>query len=351
MNTNLRDARWQDLSDIPTILITRPEVSVNMPRLDKQRASADRSSAPSTLLTPSRVTRVGDRDPARYSSLNTQGLSFGASSSYITFSYHQARLNRMAADRIGLGCTLDITVYKPIFVYDILSFPGSLVNVLGVSSSLDIVNRMTPGIVHGYALNIERGGAPILQAGRFGDDTARGMMVFGRGGRDRRTLSNHYGECYEMAKVDVEIRLKDGYKVTMPAFTWIPVCQETFLPQPTDSGNGAMAVDNTSDQSTAVHTQAKSFSYGNGFDRVNFRGNGANLVENAGGDDGTSDQHGTRNGEAQRRDSIRSDDIRFLASNGNHEQMSDNVPVQGNAHWNLEQYVAGQLDSQSDVEW
>lgn len=302
-----------------------------MPCLDEQRPSADRNSASPTLLTPSRVTRAGDRDPARYSFSNPQALPFVASSSYITFSYQQARLNRMAADRIGLGCALDITVYKPVFVYDILSFPGSLVNVLGISSSLEVLNRMTPGIVHGYALTIDRGGAPILQAARFGDDTARGMVVFGRGGRDRRTLSDHYGECYEMAKVDVEIHLKDGYKVAIPAFTWILGWQETILPQSTNSINNKMPVGSTPSQSTAART------HGNGLDRASSSGNKANSVENAGGDDGTSDQRGIRNGEAkaQRRDSVR----------------SDNIPAQGNAHWNLEQYVAGQLDSQYDVEW
>lgn len=141
-----------------------------------------------------------------------------SSTSHTTFSYTLATRTLLEPTELLPGSELDISRYPPIFIYDILQFPGSLSSLLSCSSPLDLIHRMTPGTLKLWLVHADVDGQPRLRFTGREEDVVRGMMVFGRGKRNRRVLGGHYG-C-EAKVVRVSMRFLGGEEGGIEALVW-----------------------------------------------------------------------------------------------------------------------------------
>lgn len=153
----------------------------------------------------------------------------------MTFAYKQALQNRISLDKIGRGRRLDIQKWDPVFVYDILQFPGSLANALSQSSSMDIIPYMTPAKMKRYVVCPDRKGEPLLCLTGRDDDSVQGMMVFGRGGKNRRSLAAHHGDGFQRKRRAVEVVFEGGEVCTLATYVWVHECGINAKHSPNDS--------------------------------------------------------------------------------------------------------------------
>lgn len=225
-----------------------------------------------------------------------------ASSTFTTFSYQQAFANRLPSHKLRRGGKLDPVRFPPLVMVDVLQFPGSLVNAMGLASTVDIVHRMTPGKLRGWTLNADRAVEPFLRATGLQTDVAHGMVVFGRGRRNREAIQQHYGECFKTILVNVDIELADGALISVLAYLWIRWKEDESKKQTVESAQGTK------------NTKAKDEEKG--------------LSEPTSSIVTTIDATGSEAGGA-----------------GWNTTYWDTTP------WTVEQYVAGQHDGQNGIEW
>ncbi|GAB7345605.1 hypothetical protein MBLNU457_3904t1 [Dothideomycetes sp. NU457] len=132
-----------------------------------------------------------------------------------TFGYQLACHNRFNEGQ--LSDTYDLKIWPAIFVYDILQLPGTLANVLGYSSSVDVTRVMTP------AKYTHESRSKAVNELQIGDGDVQGMVVLGRGRDNRRAIADYYGDEFKRQTIDVEISLENGHRVSIEAYAWIPI--------------------------------------------------------------------------------------------------------------------------------
>ena len=140
---------------------------------------------------------------------------------YTTFSYQRAMRNRVNGEKLKHGGKYDTSRFAPIFIYDVLQLPGSLANVLGMSSSVDLIRRMTPGIVRGCVLRADDQEHPVLHFTGLVEHCVTGMLLFARGARSRDKLAEHYGDGFDADTVSVQFALDDGKTEVRSAHVWM----------------------------------------------------------------------------------------------------------------------------------
>lgn len=132
-----------------------------------------------------------------------------------TFGYQLASHNRFSEGQ--LSDRYDLKIWPAIFVYDILQLPGTLANVLGHSSSIDVTRAMTP------AKYTQESRSKAMNESKIGDGVVQGMVVLGRGKDNRKAIADYYGDEFKRQTVKVEISLEDGRRVSIEAYAWIPI--------------------------------------------------------------------------------------------------------------------------------
>ncbi|KAK8220155.1 hypothetical protein M8818_000571 [Zalaria obscura] len=148
-------------------------------------------------------------------------LVYAISSPYLPYGYSQALRNRIDGRKLDEGGRLHIKTWPPIFVYDLLQFPGTLAALFGKPSAACMVSRMTPGKLKGFsAFVLPESEEPVLQRGGERDHV-KGMLLFGRGRNNRRDLNEHFGEDYVREKVEVEVELQGGRIKSVKAYMWL----------------------------------------------------------------------------------------------------------------------------------
>ena len=143
-----------------------------------------------------------------------------------TFGYDQATQNFIDESQLVKGGPLDVERWNPIFVFDILQLPGTLGTVLGYSSTGLVISRMTPAASQDSDLRISTrcdcdGCEELRRQDGTASDPVKGLVLFGTGGDDRRTLDDFYGDAYTKHEIEVDVTLKSGASKTIKAFAWI----------------------------------------------------------------------------------------------------------------------------------
>ncbi|KAF2156658.1 hypothetical protein K461DRAFT_316879 [Myriangium duriaei CBS 260.36] len=125
-----------------------------------------------------------------------------------TFAYYRTTLNRISADDLERQGRFNTHQWTPLFVTSALQLPDTLAYVLRYSSGITMSEYMIPGT-------------------SVGDEHEKGMVVFGRGRRNRDMISEWYGEGAVCVDVDVEILLADGVVRQMAALRWVEECSSS----------------------------------------------------------------------------------------------------------------------------
>ena len=136
-----------------------------------------------------------------------------------TFGYHLASQNRISEDQ--LNDSLDLSIWPAIFVYDALQLPGTLANVLGHASGVDLIKHMTPAKY--TAKDVEIDWTTAENESCIESHEIKGMIVLGRGRDNRTAIAKFYGDEYLRQTIDVEIGLDNGRRQIIKAYVWSPV--------------------------------------------------------------------------------------------------------------------------------
>lgn len=149
-----------------------------------------------------------------------------------TFGYQLACHNRFSEGQ--LSDTYDLRIWPAIFVYDILQLPGTLANVLGHTSSVDVTRVMTP------AKYTQDSRSKAVNGSQIGDGDIQGMVVLDRGRDNRKAIAEYYGDQFRRQTIEVQIVLENCQRVTIDAYAWIPI--DSRLEEPADdTSHNAMA--------------------------------------------------------------------------------------------------------------
>lgn len=138
-----------------------------------------------------------------------------------TVGYDLAKKNRIDESELKDGGKLDIALRTPVFIYDILQFPGSLAPVIAHESQAAIIPCMTPGSVRAADLVEVSSDDGKPEWARNAADKVHGMLVFGRGRDNRRQLRSHYGPRMVQKRVHVDFKSANQTSVTVEAYTWV----------------------------------------------------------------------------------------------------------------------------------
>ncbi|GAM88928.1 hypothetical protein ANO11243_069620 [Dothideomycetidae sp. 11243] len=121
-----------------------------------------------------------------------------------TFAHYLTTISRVYADDLERGGRFDTCQWMPLFVLGALQLPGTLAFILQHKSGLSLYSSMLQG------RKVE---------GNTGSVT--GMLVLGRGRRNRERLSEWYGTKRHCVTVNVEIVLVDGAMRRVSALQWV----------------------------------------------------------------------------------------------------------------------------------
>ncbi|CZT23477.1 uncharacterized protein RCC_09191 [Ramularia collo-cygni] len=151
----------------------------------------------------------------------------------VTFAYQRALLNRIKARDLQQGGKYDLNKYTPVFLHDILMLPGSLANLIGKGSPEDILNRMTPALLHNHHIHhtpsLSKSHLPSLlpSSPAAPSPPIQGMLLFGQGKHARQLIHTHY-------RADTNTGTTTAHTPSMPPpkRRKVPVEIEIMVPQP-----------------------------------------------------------------------------------------------------------------------
>ncbi|KAM0722122.1 hypothetical protein Q7P37_001563 [Cladosporium fusiforme] len=127
----------------------------------------------------------------------------------LTLAHQQAMANRIAQTDLQPSGLFDPALYTPVFLHDTLMLPGSLANLLGKESPLDILNRLTPARLpsHTTVPDSEPPHAPRLIPSTT-DKFATGLVLLGSGRDARKAIKEHYQPFAKRRRINVVVEVR-----------------------------------------------------------------------------------------------------------------------------------------------
>lgn len=110
-----------------------------------------------------------------------------------TEGYDRIMRSRPVRSILSQGGKLDVTCYVPIFIYGIMTLPGTLAAYLEKPSPALVTDRMTPAALPGHLIcqNPTTQRPCLVETGKA-EHIARGILLFGQGRRQYNMLESHY---------------------------------------------------------------------------------------------------------------------------------------------------------------
>ncbi|PNS18932.1 hypothetical protein CAC42_6027 [Sphaceloma murrayae] len=138
-----------------------------------------------------------------------------------TVALDMAKRNLVQASLLNSRMKYDVVERPPLFVTGVLQLPGSLGTVLGYQrrSEMELAECMTPGrTLSPLAVDSQDGAVACSRM----ENSVAGMVILGRGRRNRRQIDEWYGKRFARVLVDVQIHVQQwGVKKQFKAYTWV----------------------------------------------------------------------------------------------------------------------------------
>lgn len=135
-----------------------------------------------------------------------------------TIALELAKNNPVDVLDLRRGQKFDVHEFTPLFITGVLQLPGTLANALGYrrKSELELVSCMVPGRVFCPEDGTKDDGEIEYSNA---ETSVRGMIVLGRGKRNRHALDEWYGR--DFIRLSLKVELQTWIRREVMAFTWV----------------------------------------------------------------------------------------------------------------------------------